>query len=277
RRVRLTSSRSSGSVRLSLSNTRVTSARLRAGRVAVPAKTTSSIFGVRRLLVDWVPITQETASTRFDLPDPLGPTITVTPGRSSSRVRSANDLNPTSLRDFRYMNYTRVSRAPKVSSADARIRVDSRTGLAWSSAGVGVDEEVAQGGVGGDGIGLDPRDRRRRRTRPQPVDQAVAGVGVALGPHLHPAVGEVAHPAVQAQRSGGLAATLPIGHILDPAGDVGVNGLHNVSVSRLATGTEVAGALGDDDPLDRRTAGGTRFALASVDSETVQILPCPAV
>src|SRR5690606_21064636 len=92
----------------SLSKTIVTSARLRAGRVAVPANTTSSIFGVRRLLADWVPITHDTASTRFDLPEPFGPTMTVTPGRSSRRVRSANDLKPTSLRDFRYMNYTCV-------------------------------------------------------------------------------------------------------------------------------------------------------------------------
>src|SRR5690554_4439491 len=104
----LTSSRSRGSVRSSLSNTMVTSARLRAGRVAVPANTTSSIFGVRRLLADWVPMTQDTASTRFDLPEPLGPTITVTPGRNSRRVRSANDLKPPSFSDFRYMNYTRV-------------------------------------------------------------------------------------------------------------------------------------------------------------------------
>ena len=30
----------------------------------------------------------------FDFPQPLGPTMTLTPGENSSRVRSGNDLNP---------------------------------------------------------------------------------------------------------------------------------------------------------------------------------------
>ena len=63
---------------------------------------------VLRILVDWVPMTHATASTRFDLPDPLGPTTTVTPGSNSRRVLSANDLNPTTLRDFKNTNYTFV-------------------------------------------------------------------------------------------------------------------------------------------------------------------------
>ncbi len=37
----------------------------------------------------------------FDLPDPFGPTITLTPGPNSSFVRSGNDLNPFSVIDFR--------------------------------------------------------------------------------------------------------------------------------------------------------------------------------
>ena len=41
------------------------------------------------------------ASTTFDLPDPLGPTTTVTPGSISSVVESANDLNPLMVRVFR--------------------------------------------------------------------------------------------------------------------------------------------------------------------------------
>jgi hypothetical protein len=55
-------------------------------------------------------MTQWMASTRFDLPDPLGPTTTETPGRNSSRVRSANDLKPTTLRVLRYRSYTFVIR-----------------------------------------------------------------------------------------------------------------------------------------------------------------------
>ena len=97
-----TSSRSRSSCRSALSITRVTSALFRDGRVVVPAKMTSSILPVRSVLVDWVPRTQARASTRFDLPDPFGPTMTVTPERYSRRVLSANDLKPASLSDFRY-------------------------------------------------------------------------------------------------------------------------------------------------------------------------------
>ena len=39
-----------------------------------------------------------------DLPEPLGPTITLAPGPNSSRVRSGNDLNPLTVIDFRYMS-----------------------------------------------------------------------------------------------------------------------------------------------------------------------------
>ncbi len=61
----------------------------------------SSIREVRRTEVAWVPITQAMASTRLDLPDPLGPTTTVTPGSHSTRVRSAKDLKPTRDSVFR--------------------------------------------------------------------------------------------------------------------------------------------------------------------------------
>ena len=39
----------------------------------------------------------------FDLPEPLGPTITLTPGENSRLARSGNDLNPFIVIDFRYM------------------------------------------------------------------------------------------------------------------------------------------------------------------------------
>ena len=44
-----------------------------------------------------------TASVTFDLPEPFGPTTTLTPGPKSSRVRSGKDLKPFSVSDFRYM------------------------------------------------------------------------------------------------------------------------------------------------------------------------------
>src|SRR5262250_2961468 len=80
----------------------VTSARPRAGRPDVPAKTTSSILPPRSGLTPCWPITHENASTTFDLPDPFGPTTQVIPGSNRSVVVEAKDLNPRSVRVFRY-------------------------------------------------------------------------------------------------------------------------------------------------------------------------------
>src|SRR5579883_666349 len=63
-------------------------------RTSLPEKMTSSSERPRKLLVDVSPKTQRNASTKFDLPDPLGPTIAVTPSPNSSAVGSANVLNP---------------------------------------------------------------------------------------------------------------------------------------------------------------------------------------
>src|SRR6266516_5909322 len=91
-----------GSAPSLLSIVRVTSARPRAGRPEVPAKTTSSILPPRSGLAPCSPITQENASTTFDLPDPFGPTTQVIPGSKRSDVAEANDLNPRKVRVFRY-------------------------------------------------------------------------------------------------------------------------------------------------------------------------------
>src|SRR5882724_11657845 len=81
-----------------------TSARPRAGRPDVPAKTTSSILPPRSGLTPCSPMTQENASTTLDLPDPLGPTTHVMPGSKRSVVAEANDLKP---RRVRVLTYTR--------------------------------------------------------------------------------------------------------------------------------------------------------------------------
>ena len=81
---------------------RLTSARPSAGRLAVPAKMTSSIFWERTADGAWAPSTQPMASTTLDLPDPFGPTTTVTPGSRSSTVVSAKDLKP--FRESRFRN-----------------------------------------------------------------------------------------------------------------------------------------------------------------------------
>ena len=100
-RVMVTSARSAESLPELLSMVRETSARPRAGRLAVPMKMTSSIFAERTVRGPWAPSTQATASTTLDLPLPFGPTTTVTPGSNSSTAGSAKDLNPLRERDFR--------------------------------------------------------------------------------------------------------------------------------------------------------------------------------
>ena len=47
---------------------------------------------------EFSPITQRSASTRFDLPQPLGPTMPVSPGSIRSSVGSTKDLKPFNLR-----------------------------------------------------------------------------------------------------------------------------------------------------------------------------------
>ncbi len=74
-----------------------TSARLRAGRPLVPPKMTSSISPPRMRLAEFSPIAQRSASTRFDLPQPFGPTMPVTPASMRSSVGSTKDLKPLSL------------------------------------------------------------------------------------------------------------------------------------------------------------------------------------
>ena len=62
---------------------------------------TSSIFWERTDLGACAPRTQAIASTTFDLPEPFGPTTTVTPGSRVMVVASANDLKPLRVRLFR--------------------------------------------------------------------------------------------------------------------------------------------------------------------------------
>src|SRR5690349_21270061 len=81
---------------------KATSARPNGARPAVPAKMTSSILPPRRLLAPCSPITQARASTTLDLPEPLGPTMQVTPGSSRIVVAEAKDLKPFRVRLLTY-------------------------------------------------------------------------------------------------------------------------------------------------------------------------------
>ena len=83
-----------GAERSALSIEIPTSALLRAGRLLVPEKITSSMEEARMDLYEDSPITQRSASTRLDLPQPFGPTTPVSPGSIRKSVGSTNDLNP---------------------------------------------------------------------------------------------------------------------------------------------------------------------------------------
>ena len=80
-----------------------TSARPSERRAAEPANTMSSIFCARTTVGDCMPSTQAMASTTLDLPLPLGPTTTFTPGSNAKVVVSAKDLKPFMVKDLRYM------------------------------------------------------------------------------------------------------------------------------------------------------------------------------
>src|ERR1700688_4236218 len=86
--------KAAGAERSELSIEIATSALLRAGRLLVPEKITSSIEEARMDLYEDSPITQRSASTRLDLPQPFGPTTPVSPGSIRKSVGSTNDLNP---------------------------------------------------------------------------------------------------------------------------------------------------------------------------------------
>src|SRR5947209_18751348 len=72
-------------------------------RPSVPLKMTSDISPPRSALADCSPKTQRIASETLDLPQPLGPTMAVTPGWKFREVLSAKDLKPKTVIFFRYM------------------------------------------------------------------------------------------------------------------------------------------------------------------------------
>jgi len=81
-----------------------TSAWLRDGRLPEPAKITASMSAARSDLCEVSPIAQRNASTRFDLPQPFGPTTPVKPGSIMKSVGSTNDLKPWRRRRVSFMD-----------------------------------------------------------------------------------------------------------------------------------------------------------------------------
>jgi hypothetical protein len=87
-----------GASRSELSIWSTTSPKFRAPRDEVPAKITSSIPSPRIALARFSPMTQRSASSRFDLPQPFGPTTPVSPSLMIKSVGSTKLLKPFSLR-----------------------------------------------------------------------------------------------------------------------------------------------------------------------------------
>src|SRR5699024_7686355 len=80
---------------------RVTPARPSALRSPAPAKMTSCILPPRSVFALPSPMTQASASTTLDLPEPSGPTTAQIPGSNFRVVADANDLKPLSVNDFK--------------------------------------------------------------------------------------------------------------------------------------------------------------------------------
>src|SRR3954467_9816897 len=115
----------------------------------------SSILPPRSDLAPCSPITQASASTTLDLPEPLGPTMQVIPGSSCRVVADANDLNPRSVRLLRYTGL------PSESGGGAA-RSSSRS----SALNDGLCQDTAVGKVSGESLPvptLDPGKPALRR------------------------------------------------------------------------------------------------------------------
>ena len=77
-----------------LSKTKETSEKDCAGLFSVPLKITSCMLDPRKVFALCSPITQRIASATLLFPQPLGPTIPVTPDSKLTTILSAKDLNP---------------------------------------------------------------------------------------------------------------------------------------------------------------------------------------
>src|SRR5688572_25731423 len=110
-----------------------TSAVLRGGRLLVPEKITSSISDARMDLNEVSPITQRSASTRLDLPQPFGPTTPVRPGSIRKSVGSTKDLKPSRRRRVSFMRplFRTKSEGRGCPPGGNRGRIPSGLGPGW--------------------------------------------------------------------------------------------------------------------------------------------------
>ncbi|CAB4756699.1 unannotated protein [freshwater metagenome] len=120
----VTSVYSIGKAPSELSIVNCTSARPSGARPEVPEKMTSSILPPRNDLAPCSPMTQASASTTFDLPDPFGPTTQVTPGSKCRVVEEAKDLKPFRVKVLRctFLRWSGAGKALRTSSSHLILR-----------------------------------------------------------------------------------------------------------------------------------------------------------
>src|SRR4051794_31891226 len=115
-----------------------TSAKSRGGRLAVPAKITSSMPPPRSDLGLDSPIAQRIASSRLDLPQPLGPTTPVSPRSILSSAGSTKLLNPESFSRLICIEVPPDLRSsPRARPLDQRLQLLPRRGIGF----LAIDEE----------------------------------------------------------------------------------------------------------------------------------------
>src|SRR3989338_4862380 len=98
-----TSLKSRSRRRFELSKTTFTPARFERESAGEPPQIRSSPLRLRRDFIDCSPKTNRNASATLDFPLPLGPTMPAMRDPNTSSVFFANDLNPDSSMDLRYI------------------------------------------------------------------------------------------------------------------------------------------------------------------------------
>ena len=118
--IRSESLKAAGARRSELSSTSPTSALLREGRRPEPEKMTSSMPEARMFLNEFSPITQRSASTRFDLPQPFGPTTPVSPGSILNSAASQKLLKPVRRKRSNFIRRDPSARAAPFAAVSSR-------------------------------------------------------------------------------------------------------------------------------------------------------------
>src|SRR5439155_9420063 len=109
----------------------------------------------------------------FDVPQPFGPTIAVTPGKNSSVVFSANDLKPMSCRLFRYIGSPPLSLRATIAASSANS--SKKLGI-YASAFIRKSVDRLRNFVADDALFHPPYCQQIRRGFEQAVPHAVVPV-----------------------------------------------------------------------------------------------------